>query len=120
MSEEKEYFSTFPNLTLIPFLIWAVLIGLTLAGVLYASRAVAEPRLLAVDNNGIAITLYDDPCELKGEIANLPYKATWTENGKTFEGCWQGRDEARSVVAYFSDHTVALIPYSVFKRAVGA
>jgi hypothetical protein len=119
VNQEKEYFAQFPNLTLIPFLIWAVMIGLTLAGVFYASKALAEPRLLAVDN-GVAITLYDDPCELKGEITNLPYKATWTENGKTFEGCWAGRDDVKQVMAYFTDKTVALIPYSVFKRAIGA
>ncbi len=104
--------------TILPLTAWAVVIGLVLGGALYSAKVHAEAMFTTSDGT-VAITLYSDPCELKGEIKNLPYKAVWTEAGKTFEGCWLPRDDVRLVTAYFADKTVALIPYSVFKKAVG-
>lgn len=121
MSEEKEYFTQFPNLTILPWLCWGLILGLTLAAVFYASRVYAEPRFVATaQDGGVTITLYDDPCELTDKVTNLPFKVTWQENGKTSQGCWGPRPDAQSVVAYFDDLTVALIPFGALHRAQGA
>jgi hypothetical protein len=66
------------------------------------------------------ITLTDEPCALKGQISNLPMRAIWVEKDKTYEGCWGARQNIGMVLAYFDDHTVALIPMQVFVRVVGA
>lgn len=76
-----------PRKTMAPY--WAVamaiIVGAALAGVLWSGRVYAEPRLLVSDNT-ISITLYDDPCELKGQVANLPFKAVWQEGGGDLSG----------------------------------
>src|SRR4051812_23975857 len=60
-----------------------IFISFCLALLLLPLLANAEPRLRA-EQGGVVITLYDEPCELKDQIANLPYKATWEEKGKVY------------------------------------
>lgn len=121
MSQDKEWhdFPQLPNLTILPWIVWGVLIGLVLAGTFYASRLYAEPRFTA-QGEGVVITLYDEPCDLEDQITNLPYKATWVENGKTFKGCFVPRPDAGFVIAYFDDKTVALIPFKVLQKVGNA
>lgn len=87
-------------------------------GILYPKMARAEPVYQAVTGN-VRRVLHDDACTLK-EITNLPRRATWTEGGATFEGCWGARPEQGVVLAYFTDKTVAAIPISVFVKVLGA
>lgn len=89
----------------------------TLAAILFlfmlSGAAYAQPVYQA-SADGITITLYNEKCELD-QFSNLPFKATWSEKGKTFHGCFGvfGND----VVAYFvEDGTVAKIPASVFTK----
>ncbi len=91
-----------------------------LAGILFfvATSAFGEPTHRA-SVQGLVITLHSEKCTLK-EVANLPRRATWQENGKTFEGC-VGYNEALGVLMFFflEDKSVAAIPSSVFTRVTG-
>lgn len=120
MNEEKEWhdFPQMPNLTVIPWIVWGVIVGLVIALLLYSSRLHADP-LFSTTSDGVNITLTDEPCAVAA-ITNLPYRATWTEKGKAFEGCWAPHRELQVVIAYFDDKTVALIPVQAFVKVVGA
>jgi hypothetical protein len=77
----------------------------------------AKP-MFAAELEGVRIVLSDDKCELT-VVSNLPYKATWTEKGQTYTGCWGVM--GHNVAAYFEqDRTVAAIPVQVFKKLIEA
>lgn len=126
MSQEKEYFAGlnivdadhercyWRRLGVIVFLA-----GLLLYGVIGAIRNVNAAPLVSASAEGAIITLTDEPCALKA-ISNLPFRATWVEKDKSYEGCYGVRADVGLVVAYFNDATVALIPMQVFKKVVGA
>lgn len=88
------------------------------AGVGAVFKAHAE-AVFAGEGQGVKIVVYDEPCKLT-EVSNLPYRATWEENGKVTEGCIAPRPDAGVAVGYFADKTVALMPLQMFKRLVGA
>lgn len=46
----------------------------------YGYNAYAEPRYQA-SVQGIVVTLHTEKCAI-AEVSNLPYRATWMENGK--------------------------------------
>lgn len=71
-----------------------------------------------VAQNGVAVRLFREPCTLAGAVSNLPYRATWEQGGRTFEGCYTVQ-HGTVVVAYFDDRSVVAIPLSLF-RAAGA
>ena len=74
----------------------------------------AEARAVAIaTSQGISITVTDEPCRLK-QVSNLPYRVTWKDGNKTFEGCFTVRPDVNVVVAYFDDGSVALIPAHAF------
>jgi hypothetical protein len=84
-----------------------------LGGLMVYGTAKAEPRYTA-SVQGVQITLYDEPCKLDA-VANLPHRATWTEQGKTFEGCFHFFEHVGLIVAYFADKSVAPMPPQIFK-----
>lgn len=100
----------------------AVLLGGFMAAglIAFANKASAEPRYAAAGDNGAVITLYDDPCELKEQITNLPYKATWSEAGKQFDGCWAPVQQLGIVQMWFTDKTAFPVPVRVLKPVQGA
>jgi hypothetical protein len=107
MSQEKEYFGAFPKwlrLTVLPWYIWAALV----VTAIWATSAYAEPRFQVVAN-GARVVLFDDKCAVSA-VTNLPYKATWEEKGKVYQGCWGARPEAGIVMFYFDDRSVGIIP----------
>jgi hypothetical protein len=54
------------------------------------------------------------------EVSNLPGRATWTQDGKVFEGCYGLDMDLGLVVAYFqSDRTVVNLPQFLFERVTG-
>lgn len=90
--------------------LWA----LTVVAIIAAPVALAAPVAKA-SQGGVTITLFNDKCEIPA-VSNLPMKATWTEGGKTYAGCWGG-SEVGVVMAYFAeDRTVAAIPVQAFSR----
>jgi hypothetical protein len=59
--------------------------------------------------------VYTEDCAVK-EVANLPKRATWTEKGKTYEGC-AGMSPLGLVMFYFrEDRSVAVVPASQFVK----
>jgi hypothetical protein len=93
-----------------------VIAGLFL--VLWVAHALAEARLVGRAEDGTLITLYDEPCAFKDQVANLPLRATWDKGKEHFEGCWQ-LSQFGDVLFYFADKTVIGIPRQYFKP-VGA
>jgi uncharacterized protein (DUF1501 family) len=122
MMDDKEHqwhdFPELPNLTMLPWLVWALVIVLAIGGALYAGRAVAEP-MFQVRQGDVVITLHSEECTLK-EVSNLPNRATWTEGGKVFEGCFGIQPAMKAVMMFFTDKSVAVAPASIFTRIVGA
>lgn len=85
---------------------------------LWAGNVFAEAAFQG-QGQGVTITVFNEPCKLDA-VTNLPFRATWEENGKVTEGCVAPRPDAGVVVGYFSDKTIALMPIQMFKRLVGA
>ena len=83
-----------------------------------ATNAAAGPVFQA-EVEGVKIVLTDEDCKLPA-VSNLKRRATWTEKGKTFEGCFGGHPAFPIVMAYFSDKTVVVLPIEMFTRVVGA
>lgn len=81
------------------------------------SLAYAEP-VYEAKGDGVRVVVYTEDCALK-EVSNLPRRATWTENGKTHEGC-AGLHPMGLAMFYFADKTVVAIPMSQFARITGA
>jgi hypothetical protein len=78
----------------------------------------AEAKFSATAD-GARVVLFDDKCALP-EVSNLPFKAEWTENGKTTQGCWSPpHPQVGVVLAYFTDKTVVGLPAQMFKKVVG-
>lgn len=95
--------------------ILAVLIGAALG--MIAPKLGAEP-IFEANGEGVTIQIHKEACTL-AEVKNLPRRATWTERGKTFEGC-AGLDQNLGIVlAFFVDRTVVALPLQVFQRVVG-
>jgi hypothetical protein len=108
MSDELE--------TVFPLPIWIVLLIVVFC---WPSIVFSEPRF-QVSNKDITITLFDDPCELKDQISNLPFKAEWKEGAKTYRGCWGPRPDVEAVLFYFDDKTMGAIPFGAIHKVVGA
>lgn len=86
--------------------------------VAWTAPAHAAPvAVLTADDGHVVLT--DEPCTMPDQVANLPYRATWSQGGKTQEGCYSVFGGS-VIVGYFADHTVAVMPASMFVRASGA
>jgi hypothetical protein len=79
---------------------------------LLCGPAVSAP-LAEARGESFVVSLTDERCKL-AVVTNLPGRATWTEKGRTFEGCY---GVSHSVVAfYFEDRTVVMLPREAFSR----
>ena len=90
-----------------------------LAGILFVvcTQVYGGPAF-ETSQEGVRIVLHDDKCTLK-EVANLPRKVVWHENGREIEGCWGARPDAGIVLMYFSaDKTVGIATMSAFRKVV--
>jgi hypothetical protein len=81
------------------------------------ATAQAAP-LYSAEVEGVRIVLTDEDCKLTA-VANLKKRATWTEKGKTFEGCFGIHPQYGVVIAYFSDKHVVLMDPQAFVRVPG-
>ena len=97
---------------------WWAIVALVVIVLPAACSAFSAPRFRA-DGGNVAIMLYDEPCALAAQITNLPHRATWTEAGKVYEGCFgfMPREIAGVplVILYFSDRTATALPASAFR-----
>ena len=121
--DEKEHswhdFSDLPrSLTIIPWLVWSLVVLVVIIALSYASQVKAGP-IAQAESQGIVITVYKEPCKLPA-VSNLPVRATWLENGKTYEGCAASNPQLGVVVFYFDDKTVAVVPLQIFVPMTGA
>jgi len=123
---DKEWFADFPKLTVIPWLIWALTIGLVIGGVLYASKVSAAEPVVYADGKGNTITLSDEPCTTtEGFFSTMPdtmrghFKAASTHwQGTDYISCWMLREDGKHfVVDETGDYGV--LDGTAFKR-VGA
>lgn len=108
-----------PFPTVFPPLFWVAVAGIVLGAVFCAAKVYANPMFTAEGEGGAVVVLYDEPCRIK-TLTNLPYRATWAEKGKTFEGCFVPRPEAGMVLFYFDDGSVGYIPFQMLRKAVSA
>jgi hypothetical protein len=93
----------------------AVLAVIGIALLLYVVNAKAEPTHRTTVE-GVIITLPSEKCGLP-EVSILQRRATWVENGKTFEGCFGYVEALQILMFYFrDDKTVAVVPAGVFVR----
>jgi hypothetical protein len=115
----QDHGEAFRRSTILPPLFWTAVISLALAAVFYSGRVFADPIFTAEGEGGATVLLYNEPCQIK-TLTNLPFRATWVEKGKTFEGCFVPRPEAQIVLFYFDDGTVGYIPFQMLRKTVGA
>lgn len=105
---------------ILPWCLWALVVGFVIGAVLYSSKVSAGPVGQVTTPEGVRVVFYTEPCALTEFVTNLPYRAVWEESGKTFEGCYLVRSEVGLVVAYFADKTVGLIPLRAVRSVTGA
>jgi hypothetical protein len=98
-------------MTILPWWLLAVV-------VCFPVNALADVIAVA-DTGNIKIVLHDSPCELKEVVSNLPMKAEWVENGRTFKGCWNGHPGGFVVTYWLEDKTIGIVPMNVFQKALG-
>lgn len=87
-----------------------------LALALLLSRPVKAEPMASAEAGGIRITVYTEDCAMKETVQNLIKRATWTENGKTIEGCGGVFPQIGIAVFYFADKTVVPVPLQMFER----
>lgn len=83
----------------------------------WPTKANALPIAQTVTQDGQKIVLTDEECRLDA-VKNLKHRATWTENGKVYEGCYWVHP-AGVVLGYFADKTVVMIPVQTFTQVIG-
>lgn len=93
-------------------LAWWMFAGLVLLAII-VPPALAAP-VAEVNQGGVRVVLTDEKCD-QSAVVNLQNRATWTENGKTVEGCF-GVGVGSVIVLYFADKTIAVIPMRLFVR----
>jgi hypothetical protein len=102
-----------PQETVLPLPFWIVLLIIVTC---WPVVVFGEPIAVG-ESNGVKVTLTNEKCAMT-EVSNLPYRATWEEGGKSFEGCWGANGFA--VMTYWADKTVAAMPRNMFARVHGA
>ena len=95
---------------------WALAVALAVIA-FYVAKSHAGTIYLA-DQEGVQIALTDEKCAL-AEVKNLRFRATWSERGQTFEGCWAMHQGAGLILAYFADKTVVIFPPQIFTPTRG-
>lgn len=104
--------------TRLHWMLVACLFVISIFAAAVSTCAYADPAY-QTKTGDVTLTLHTEKCEL-AEITNLPRRATWTEGGKTYEGCWGARPDQGIILAYFTDKTVASVPIEAFVRVTGA
>jgi hypothetical protein len=104
--------------TILPWFLWAVLALGMIVLLLRSGEVRAEP-LFQASVGGVRVLLHNDKCAIEA-VSNLPFRATWLEGEKVYEGCWGPRPDFKVVVLYFTDKTIGLAPMSTFSKVTGA
>lgn len=103
-----------PRLTLIPFLLWALLVGLVISMVMCASGAHAALNYRAMGGNGqmAGLRLSEAPCTQEKVLVHIkePFRtrfkaAVLTWGGRDWHSCWttfEAENEGRMETMVFS------------------
>lgn len=92
-----------------------VLLLVILAAPLFAY---SEPQYV-FKSKDLSIILYDDLCEMKDQVTNLPRKAVWRHKDEVVEGCWGFSEPFSLILLYFADKTSTAIPSPLFGKLTG-
>lgn len=114
MKDEKEWFASFPDLTILPVLSWALIIC-ALLGALWAGRVFAEP-IVQASVGDVTVVVFNEKCTHPDFVTNLPNRATWTEKGRVFDGCAGIIPDLGLAMFWFTDKTVAVVPLEMFQK----
>lgn len=88
---------------------------LLLVALLISPLAQAKSIAEFVRDDGVRVVLTNEKCG-SPKVINFPYRATWTEQGKTHNGCFALVLDRGLVAAYFAyDRSLALIEMDLFK-----
>lgn len=77
----------------------------------------SQPVWQAKDQD-VTVSFYRERCRL-GAVSNLPHRATWTEAGKVFDGCFQIYPRYQVAIAFFSDGAIAVVPLGSLEQVHG-
>lgn len=88
---------------------WLVLV-LCLVGFSVHSKPIAQ-----MTDGQVTVTVTDEPCKLMSLVTNLQGRATWTEKGKTTEGCY-GINGQIAIFYWEVDKTVSILNLGHFQR----
>ena len=138
---EKEYDYDFPKFTILPWLIWAAVVGAVIAAVLYASKVHSEEIPVHVyDGDGVTMRLMRSPCSdprsgmmIASEIPQYldrfkKIESEWRmQDGskRSFSGCWAtfAKGEVGNpldvLVLVFEDGQNFVVPKEEFLRKPG-
>lgn len=90
-------------------------LSLMLCLIVFSFPVHAVPIAQATGPGGEVVTIMDEPCALK-HIVDLSNRATWSEKGKTFEGCASPHPIGVVVLFFKEDKTIAIIPMRAFQQ----
>ena len=101
-------------------------LALLVAALAFAPSAGAQQKpnytgeaALQASNTDITVTIYNAPCQLTDHV-KMPYRATWKEKGKTFEGCVEKYvlygGQLSVYGFYFDDKQVSVIESQIFHK----
>lgn len=120
MSDEKEWSDLDKReLTILSRWFWSSVIVAVALFLWFAPGVSWAGPVYQADVDGVKIVLTDEECRLPA-VANLKRRATWTEKGKVYEGCYGGHPTFPIVMAYFADKTVVVLPAELFTKVAGA
>lgn len=75
----------------------------------------AEAREVArSESQGVVVSLTDENCQMLDRVTNLPLRATWTEKGKKYDGCYT-LTTGGQVLLFFDDLTAVVAPFQAFE-----
>lgn len=94
-----------------------ILLALCLAALMLAWVTIAQAKpVFTATEGGVTITIHDGACALSA--VTLPYRATWDEAGKHYEGC-VGAHPAGVLIFYWDDRSIVILAQSLFRRVAG-
>ena len=69
------------------------------------------------ESQGVVVSLTDEDCKMLDRVTNLPLRATWTEKGKLYDGCYTLTPNGQ-VLLFFDDLTAVVAPFQAFERVM--
>lgn len=111
------------KMIVLPWLIWALVLGASIAAALYASGVQAQaPRTFSSEDANGKITLVQAPCEKAGPWFGNWRAATWLYKGKHYDACWlavQTSGGSQTILVIDSDGQVSNIDPQRFRPDEG-